>query len=157
MKLQIVAILAHFWPVFGLLWPWYQCLKLSMSVFFLVMTGWSEIGKKNLNNNDFLSENADFSHFSPFLAWFWPDMAPVSVSKALNENICSRYDWIELYWQKNSNNNDFSDEIADFDHFNPILACFWPVMAPVSISKALNEYSWPNCDRIEWDNRKNSK
>ena len=71
-----------------------------MSVFFLVMTGWSEIGKKNLNNNDFLSENADFGHFSPFLACFWPVMAPVSVSKALNENISPRYDWIELDWQK---------------------------------------------------------
>ena len=64
-------------------------------------------------------------------------MAPVSVSKALNENICSRYDWIELYWQKNSNNNDFSDEIADFDHFNPILACFWPVMALVLVCSGI--------------------
>ena len=71
-----------------------------MSVFFLVMTGWSEIGKKNLNNKDFLSENADFGHFSPFFACFWHVMAPVSVSKALNENIYLRYDWIELDWQK---------------------------------------------------------
>ena len=41
------------------------------------------IGKIVININ-FLDENADFSHFSPFLACFWPVKAPVSVSKALN-------------------------------------------------------------------------
>ena len=38
------------------------------------------------------------------------------------------------------NKNDLFDENADFGHLRPILACFWPVMTPVSVSKALNEY-----------------
>ena len=29
------------------------------------------------------------------LAYFWPDVTPVSVSKALNEYICLSYDLIE--------------------------------------------------------------
>ena len=77
MKMQIWAILGHFGPVFGLSWPRYQCPKLSMSIFDPVLTGLSEIGKKILGNNDFLEENADFGHFWPFLACFWPVMAPV--------------------------------------------------------------------------------
>ena len=55
-----------------------------MGIFVLVLTGFNEIGKKILNNNDRSDENADFGHFSPFLACFWPVKAPVSVSKALN-------------------------------------------------------------------------
>ena len=43
-----------------------------MSTFDLVLTGSSEIGEKFLNNNDLLNENADFGHFGPFLAFFWP-------------------------------------------------------------------------------------
>ena len=39
-----------------------------MSIFFLVLSGMSEIGKKNLNNNDQYEENADFGHFRPFFA-----------------------------------------------------------------------------------------
>ena len=66
-----------------------------MSVFVLVMTGWSELSKK------ILSESVDFGHFSPFLAGFWPVMALVSVSKALNENISPCYDWIEFKQKKN--------------------------------------------------------
>ena len=106
-----------------------------MSVFVLVMTRWSELSK------EILSECADFGNFNPFLAGFWPVMALVSVSKALNENISPHYDWIEFEQQKKLNNNDFLDEVADFGPFSPTLACFWPVMAPVSMSKALNEYS----------------
>ena len=41
--------------------------KVLMSIFFLVLSGMSEIGKKNLNNNDQYEENADFGHFRPFL------------------------------------------------------------------------------------------
>ena len=59
----------------------------QMSIFFLVLSGLSEIGKKIPNNNDQFEEKADFCHFRPFLACFWPVMAPVSVSKALNEFI----------------------------------------------------------------------
>ena len=48
-----------------------------MSVFFLVLRGISETGKKTLNNSSLFEENADFGHFRPFLACFWPVMAPV--------------------------------------------------------------------------------
>ena len=68
----ILAILAHFWPVFGLLWPGYQFPKLSRSIFNLVLTGFNEIGKKILNNNDLFDENADLGHFRPFLACYDP-------------------------------------------------------------------------------------
>ena len=46
-----------------------------MSLLDLVLTGFNEIGKKILNNNDLFDENADFGHFSLFLAilaYFWP-------------------------------------------------------------------------------------
>ena len=58
-----------------------------MGIFVLVLTGFNEIGKKIRNNNDLFDENADLGHFRPFLACFWPVMAPVSVSKALKEYI----------------------------------------------------------------------
>ena len=58
-----------------------------MSVFVLVLIGLSEIYKKILNDYNFLDENINFGHFRPFLACLWPDMAPVSVFKALNEYI----------------------------------------------------------------------
>ena len=83
--MQILVILAHFWPGFGLLWLWYQYQKLSMKILVLIMTGLSLNNNKKLNNNDFLDDVADFGHFSPTLACFWPVMAPVSMSKALNE------------------------------------------------------------------------
>lgn len=83
--MQILAILTHFWPGFDLLLLWYQYQKLSMKILVLNMTGLSLNNKKKLNNNDFLDEVADFGPFSPTLACFWPVMAPVSMSKALNE------------------------------------------------------------------------
>ena len=49
----------------------------QMSISFLVLSGLSEIGKKIPNNNDQFQENADFGHFRPFLACFWPVKAPV--------------------------------------------------------------------------------
>ena len=49
-----------------------------------IVTRLSEIIGNIVINSDFLEENADFGHFSPFLACFWPVKAPVSVSKALN-------------------------------------------------------------------------
>ena len=58
-----------------------------MSISDLVLTRLSEIGKKILDNDDLFDENADFGHFRPFLARFWPDMSPVSVKNALNEYI----------------------------------------------------------------------
>ena len=66
----ILTIFGCFWPVFGLLWPQYKCLKVLRSIFFLVLSGMSEIGKKIPNNNNQFEENADFGHFWPFLAVF---------------------------------------------------------------------------------------
>ena len=68
--MPILAILGHIWPVFCLLWAWYQFPKLSMSKFDLVLTNLSEIGEKILINNDLFDENANFDHFKPFLACF---------------------------------------------------------------------------------------
>ena len=76
-KVLIVAILGRFRPVFGLLWPRYKFLKVLVSILFLVLSGMSEIGKKILNDNNQFEENADFGHFRPFLACFWPVMAPM--------------------------------------------------------------------------------
>ena len=46
-----------------------------MSIFFLVLSGMSEIGKKIPNNTNQFEENADFGHFKPFLAKKWLKMA----------------------------------------------------------------------------------
>ena len=62
-KMLILAIFGRFWPVFGLLWPRCKCSKVLMSMFFLVLSGMSEIGKKIPNYNDQLEENADFEPF----------------------------------------------------------------------------------------------
>ena len=58
-----------------------------MSIFDLVLTGLGEISEKIPNNYDLSDKNADFGHFGPFLACFWPVKAAISVSKALNEYI----------------------------------------------------------------------
>ena len=71
----------------GLLWPRYECLMVQMSIFFLVLSGLSEIGKKIPNNNDQFEEKANFCHFRPFLACFRPVMAPVWMMKGPNEYI----------------------------------------------------------------------
>ena len=83
----IFTILARFWPVIGLFWPWYHFPKFSRSIFDLVLTGLSDIGKKILNSNDLLNENADLGYFRPFWVCFWPVMVPTSVSKACKEYI----------------------------------------------------------------------
>ena len=46
-----------------------------MSIFFLILSGMNEIGKKILYNNDQFEENADFGHFRPFLACYGPDIS----------------------------------------------------------------------------------
>ena len=48
-----------------------------MSVFFQVLRGMSETGKKLSNDNNQIEENADFGHIRPFLACLWPVMAAV--------------------------------------------------------------------------------
>ena len=62
----------------------------QMSIFFLVLSGLSEIGKKIPNNNDQLKQNADFGLSRPFLACFWPVMALVRVFNDPNEYIFRR-------------------------------------------------------------------
>ena len=94
MKMPILTIWGRFWPVFGLLWPPYLFLKLSMSIFDLVLTGLGEISENIPDNNDLYVENADFDHLRPFLASFWPVVAPVFVFKAVNEHIRPSSDWI---------------------------------------------------------------
>ena len=80
------ANFGHFMPFltrFVLLRPRYKCWGVQMSMFFLVLPGMSEIGKKIPNNNNQFEENADFGHLRPFLTCFWPVMAPVWVFKVL--------------------------------------------------------------------------
>lgn len=64
--MPIFVILARFWHVIGLFWPWYHFPKFSRSIFDLVLTELSDISKKILNNNDLLNENADLSYIRPF-------------------------------------------------------------------------------------------
>ena len=93
--MQILTILGHFWPVFGLLWHRYKFLLVLMGVFFLVLSGISEIGKKISNNDDKFERNADFGHFRPFLACFWPVMASVCVWNGPHEYIFPNSEWNE--------------------------------------------------------------
>ena len=48
--------------------------------------------------------------------------------------------------KKKRNDNDRSDENADFGQFSQFLACFWPDMTLVSAFKALNAYTYPSSD-----------
>ena len=91
----ILAIFGRFWPVFGLLWPGDKCLMVQMSIFFLVLSGLSEIVKKIPNNNDQFEENAIFCNFRPFLACFRPVLAPVYVFKGPNEYVFPSSKWNE--------------------------------------------------------------
>ena len=65
--MRILGILGYFWRVFGLLWPRYKCLMILMSIFFLVLSGMREIGKKILNNDDQLEKMPIFA----ILGNFW--------------------------------------------------------------------------------------
>ena len=58
-----------------------------MGIFFLVLCRMSKTGKKIPKNNDQFEENAFFCHFRPFLACFWPVMAPVYMLKGPNKYI----------------------------------------------------------------------
>ena len=65
----------HFRPFLACFWPvmaQYQFLNLLMSTFDLVLTGLSEIGKKNPNNSDLCDDNAHLGHFRSFLACYNP-------------------------------------------------------------------------------------
>ena len=124
-----------------------------MGIFVLVLTGFNEIGKKILNNNDRSDENADFGHFSPFLACFLPVIGLLrlrcqcpKLSMGIFVLVLTGFNEIG---KKILNNNDRSDENADFGQYSPFLACFWPVMTLVSVFKALNEYICPSSDLIE--------
>ena len=150
-KTSILAILGHFWPVFGLLWPWYQCLKLSMSIFVLFLTGLSEISKKFWITTIYLMKLlilAILSHFWPVFGLIWP---PYLCPKLLMSIFDLLLTGLSEISEKILNNNDLFDEIADFGHFRLFLAYFWPVMTPVPVLKAFNEYIFPSSDFIESD------
>ena len=66
-----------------------------MSIFFLVLSGMSKIGKKISNNDDHSKKNADFGHFRPFLTCFWPVVAPVRVLNGPHEYIFPSSAWNE--------------------------------------------------------------
>ena len=80
----------------------------------------NKTGKKSLNNNDEFEENADFGHFRPFLACFWPLMALVWVFKGPSEYTIPSFKCNEWDWKKILNNNDQFEENADFDRFWPV-------------------------------------
>ena len=52
-------------------------IAVSFVLTYMVLRGVSEIGNKISNNMDKFEKNADFGHFRPFLACFWPVMALV--------------------------------------------------------------------------------
>ena len=62
------AILGHLWPVFGLLRPRYQFLKLSLSSFDLVQIESREVSEKIQNNNGLLMKMPILA----MLGHFWP-------------------------------------------------------------------------------------
>ena len=71
-----------------------------MSIFDLVLTGLGEMSEKIPNNNDLSDKNANFGHFGPFLACFWPVRTSVSAFKALTEYICHSCILFESDWQE---------------------------------------------------------
>ena len=74
--MPILAILAYFWPVFSQFWGRYQYQWLETSIFVVVLTRLSVIGKKILNDSVVAEKNADFGNFSPFLACFLANFGP---------------------------------------------------------------------------------
>ena len=51
--------------------------------------------QKILDNNAHFEENVEFGHLRPFLAYFWPVLAPVSVFKSPNGYILPSFWWNE--------------------------------------------------------------
>ena len=157
MKTSILAILGHFWPVFGLLWRRYQFPKLSMSIIDLVLTALSEIGEKSWITMIYMMKMpilAILGHFWPVFGLLKPQYQFPKFSMSISDLVLTALSEIG---EKILNNNDIWDENADFDHLRPFLACFWPIVAPVLVFKALNEYIWSSSDWIGWDKWKNSE
>ena len=138
MKMPIFAILARFWPVIGLFWPWYHFPKFSRSIFDLVLTGLSDIGKKILNSNDLLNENADLGYFRPFWACFWPVIVPISVSKARKDYVWLNSDRMKYDWPKN-----FKQLWYSWKKY-----CFWRFWAIFSLFLAI--YTLHTATRFLW-------
>ena len=129
-----MAILGHLWPVFGLLRPRYQFLKLSLSLFDLVQIESRDISEKIQNNNGLIMKMpilAILGHFSPVFCLLW---SPYQCSKLSISKIDLVQTELSEKSEKNQNNNDLCNENANFGYFRPFLACFWPVMTPVSVS-----------------------
>ena len=85
-------------------------------------------------------------HYWPFFGQFWPwyqcQRLKISifvfVQSGLNE-----------IGKQILNNYVLKEENAYFGLISPLLACFWPVLAPVSVSKAQNEHVGPSSDWID--------
>ena len=94
-KMRILVILGHFWPVFGLFRSGNVFLMVFLSIFFLVPSELSKTGKKIWKNDNKVENNANFGHFRPFLACFWPVMAPIEVLNDPNEYVFPSSAWNE--------------------------------------------------------------
>ena len=70
--MRILGILGHFLPVFGLLWPRYLCLMVLMSMFFLVLSGMSEMDKKFQITTIGLEKMPILAILGNFMPVFWP-------------------------------------------------------------------------------------
>ena len=120
-KMLIKAILRHFWPVFSLIWPRYQFLKISMGVFDLVLTGLSEISEKVLIDNVLFDKNANFCHFWPVFGLIWSRYQFPKISTSIFDPVLTGLSEIR---EKILIANDLFDKNANFGHFGPFLACF---------------------------------
>ena len=96
--------------------------------------------KKNLNINDLFKENANFGYLKLLLAWFWPVMIPIAMSKALNKCICPSSELIESDWQKILNNTDILEKNTVFGCFGLFLACYWQYTVPVWLQSSCKLY-----------------
>ena len=106
-----------------------------MSIFDLVLTGLGEISEKIPNNYDLSDKNADFGHFGPFLACFWPVSTSVSAFKALNEYICPYSDLIECVWQEILKKHSFFEKKWGFWLFWAIFGLFLASYSPRMAAK----------------------
>ena len=73
-----------------------------MSIFVLVLTGYSEI-YKNSSYCKFFDENINFGHFKLLLACFglsWPQYQCSKILISVSDLVLTN--WIESDWQKNS-------------------------------------------------------
>ena len=101
------------------------------SSFFLYLHGMSETGKKFR----IITISLKKMRILVILGHFWPVPFRECVFKGLFEYILTSSEWTEWDWQKIWKNDNKVENNANFGHFRPFLACFWP-------SSAWNEWDW---------------